>query len=249
MFVPILTLLIETFVILVAQIMENVVPILGVLAAIFVPIIEFVVKLISNITKFLVPILRILIGIFAAVVAVLANTLIPIVGAVVSVFTGGWSDIGKHFKTAINNMIGLVEGFVNFFIDGINKIIDGFAGIKFNVPKWVPLIGGQSFSLNIPKIQKIRLPRLAEGGVVFPQTGGVLAQIAEAGRAERVEPLDSSGLSQRDRAIIEQLASGSGSTPIVVNMTVNPSEGMNEQELAAVISRQLAFQFRKGAIR
>jgi hypothetical protein len=34
--------------------------------------------------------------------------------------------------------------------------------------------------------------------------------IAEAGRPERVEPLDPQGLSQRDRAIIAQLSAASG---------------------------------------
>ena len=82
------------------------------------------------------------------------------------------------------------------------------------------------------------------GGTVFPQPGGVLATIAEAGRAERIEPLDPDGLSKRDKAMIQLLSGGAGSG---VTVNVYPSPGMNERELASVVSRQLALQFRTGA--
>jgi hypothetical protein len=71
--------------------------------------------------------------------------------------------------------------------------------------------------------------------------GGTIARIGEAGRPERVEPLDPNGLSKRDKAIIDRLSGGG------VQITVNPSAGMDERELAALVSRQLAFQLRKGA--
>jgi len=77
----------------------------------------------------------------------------------------------------------------------------------------------------------------------MPSMGGTIARIGEAGRPERVEPLDPSGLSKRDRALIEMLAGPAGG----INITVNPSAGMDERELAALVSRQLAFQMRKGA--
>ena len=86
-------------------------------------------------------------------------------------------------------------------------------------------------------------PRLAEGGVISPSRGGTLAVIGEAGRSERVEPLDPQGLSKRDRAMIQMLAGGGGG-----GMTINvyPSPGMNESELASMVSRQIAFQLRRG---
>jgi hypothetical protein len=86
-------------------------------------------------------------------------------------------------------------------------------------------------------------PQLAEGGVISPSRGGTLAVIGEAGRSERVEPLDPQGLSKRDRAMIQMLAGGGGG-----GMTINvyPSPGMNESELASMVSRQIAFQLRRG---
>ena len=68
--------------------------------------------------------------------------------------------------------------------------------------------------------------------------------IGEAGRPERIEPLDPDGLSKRDKAMIQLLAGNAGGG---INITVNPSAGMDERELATLVSRQLAFQLRKGA--
>jgi hypothetical protein len=118
----------------------------------------------------------------------------------------------------------------------------GFRGAKLN-----KAIGGFN-KINpfkdIPTIPLISVPiKLAKGGVIPATPGGMLATIGEAGRPERVEPLDPDGLSKRDRAMIAMLAGPAGG----INITVNPSPGMDERELAALVSRQLAFQLRRGA--
>jgi hypothetical protein len=51
---------------------------------------------------------------------------------------------------------------------------------------------------------------MANGGTVFPSRGGSIVQVAEAGRAERIEPLDENGISARDKAIIDYLSNGGG---------------------------------------
>jgi hypothetical protein len=99
-------------------------------------------------------------------------------------------------------------------------------------------LAGKGFTITTPNI-----PKLALGGVVPASNGGTLAMIGEAGRPERIEPLDPDGLSKRDKAMIDYLSAGAGG----INITVNPSPGMDERELANLVSRQLAFQLRKGA--
>ena len=245
MLLPVVSLLIETLVDLAAQILAIVVPIIQMLLAVLTPIIQVVMTIVNAVLAFLMPILKVLIGIFAAVAAVIANIVIPIVGGLIKFFIGGWDSIGKGFKGAINNMIGLVEGFVNFFIDGINMIIKAINTIKFDVPDWVPLIGGKKFGFSIPLMGKLKIPRLADGGVVMPSAGGTLAQIAEAGRPERVEPLDPDGLSKRDKAMIEMLSGGQQGPG--VNITVVATPEMDKTELAAEIGRVLQSQMRRGA--
>ena len=76
----------------------------------------------------------------------------------------------------------------------------GKTQIKIKIPDWVPGLGGKMYG-----IPPIPLLKMATGGVVYPQSGGVPAILAEAGRPERVEPLDANGLSARDKALIAQM--------------------------------------------
>lgn len=160
-------------------------------------------------------------------------------------FKTAWDGITSFFKGFVNGLIGMVEGFINFFINGINNIISALGSLKIDIPKWVPFVGGQTWGIKIPPIPKVKLPRLAAGGVVSPSAGGSMVTVAEAGRPERVEPLDQNGLSKRDKVLIDKLSNGGAGG---VNITVNPSQGMDENELAANISRILGFQLRAGGI-
>jgi hypothetical protein len=171
--------------------------------------------------------------------------------AVWKLFTGdaeGAVDEVKQIFTSLLNFIkNIFKGIAAPFIGAINGIIDVWNGMvsKFSIkiPDWIPkaLGGGKTYKLD--PIDRINLANLAQGGIVMPSTGGTIARIGEAGRPERVEPLDPNGLSTRDKAMIDYLSAGAGG----INITVNPSAGMDERELAALVSRQLAFQLRKGA--
>ena len=67
------------------------------------------------------------------------------------------------FEGAVNGIIGMFEKMINWIVDGLNKI-------KFNVPDWVPEIGGKTFGFNISKVSfgRISIPPLAKGTVVPP---------------------------------------------------------------------------------
>jgi hypothetical protein len=66
--------------------------------------------------------------------------------------------------------------------------------------------------------------------------------VAEAGKPEKVVPLDSEGLSAGERKVLEALNNSTG-----ISIQINGAE-MDKNELAAEVSRRLAFQMRKGAI-
>jgi phage-related protein len=135
---------------------------------------------------------------------------------------------------------GMWDGIKNAFKSALNWIIAGWNKLQFRIPGFkLGPIKFDGFTLGLPP-----LTPLARGGIVMPSPGGTLATIGEAGRPERVEPLDPDGLSKRDKAMIQMLSSGTGSG---INITINPSAGMDERELASIVSRQIAFQLRKGA--
>jgi phage-related protein len=164
-----------------------------------------------------------------------------------------WTNTTNFFTSIYDTIKGLpgkFGGFLKGLWDGLlsglrgvwqsvkdfwNNTIGG-KGFDINIPDWVPIFGGKKYS--------IRIPRLAQGGVAMPVPGGILANIAEGGRPERIEPLDPDGLSKRDKAIIKELSGGQGG-----GMTFNiyPSAGMDERALAEMISRRISFMTRKGA--
>lgn len=160
----------------------------------------------------------------------------------IALITGDWEGAIEFFSKALEGFAGFFsnvwDGILLFFKGIVNGFIDAWNGlaskISFNLPEF---LGGGKFEL--PTI-----PRLAEGGVVYPRTGGILANIAEGGQAERIEPLDPNGLSRRDKAIIDRLSGGGGGATI----NVYPSQGMNERELAEMVSRKMAYQMRRGSV-
>ena len=141
---------------------------------------------------------------------------------------GVFDGLSDTFKDVINTVVGLLEDGLNFAIKGLNIILDG---IDTAAGPWV----------NFGEVPEVNIPELARGGVV---NSPLLAMIGEGGRPERVEPLDPDGLSKRDKAMITLLSGGKGGG---ITMNVYPSPGMNETELASKISRELAFQLRRGA--
>lgn len=94
-------------------------------------------------------------------------------------FSGLWDGIKKAFTTAfdfiktafknyVNGWISIVENFINFFIKAINLLIKGLNKISFDVPDWVPSIGGKTFGFDIKEVPKVSIPRLATGAVIPP---------------------------------------------------------------------------------
>ena len=83
-------------------------------------------------------------------------------------FTKAFDFIKKAFKGYVNGWITMVESFINFFIKGINVLVRGINKLSFNVPDWVPGIGGNKLGFNIPQVPQVQIPRLAQGAVIPP---------------------------------------------------------------------------------
>lgn len=180
----------------------SIIDVLGLLwKEVLVPIINWIV---SNILPIIVPILGAIVSTVMDVASGIADVITGImqimkgiIDWIIGVFTGDWerafgglSDIISGFwntiKGVINMVIGGIESMANGVIGAINGMITALNKIKFDVPDWVPEIGGKSLGFNISKISTISIPRLANGGIT---TGSTIANIGEAGR-EAVLPLE-----------------------------------------------------------
>ena len=85
---------------------------------------------------------------------------------VTNIFNGIWNAI----KGVINSILGGIESMANGVVNGINTIIRVLNNLRFTIPDWVPIFGGKSFGFNIPQLNRVSLPRLAEGGYVKANT-------------------------------------------------------------------------------
>jgi hypothetical protein len=179
--------------------------------------------------KYIVPVFKVvLVGAIKFAADYIAS-FIRVIGSIGSAFGG----IANAVKTVFSTVISIVRGAIN----ALGTLWNNTLGkIKFTLPKVLGFGGG---TIGFPPI-----PTFAQGGTVYPKAGGTIARVAEAGRPERIEPLDAEGLSQRDRALVQLLAGNQTTGDQIFN--IYPSPGMNESELASMVSRQIAFQLRRG---
>ena len=77
---------------------------------------------------------------------------------------GGW-------KSYINFIIDKWEWVINKIINGLNWLIKQINKISFNVPDWVPGIGGKTMGFNIKQVSEVSLPRLETGTNEIPYEG------------------------------------------------------------------------------
>lgn len=87
-------------------------------------------------------------------------------GALGSIVSGAWDGI----RGVINSILGGIESMANGVISGFNAMATSINAMSFQVPDWVPGIGGAIVGFNLPYVYGISLPRLANGGYVGPNS-------------------------------------------------------------------------------
>lgn len=116
---------------------------------------------------------------------------LTIVRAVGKVFGDVFGAIGGFIESAFTSAVSVVRGAVNGIISLINGVIGALNQVRVTIPDWVPVVGGQTFGVNLPQI-----PMLADGGRSLAPG---LALVGEEGpellklpRGAVVAPLDGS---------------------------------------------------------
>lgn len=201
-----------------AKVISALSPLFTALAPVVVKVVQALLPLLPTVTQLITAILPLITAILPPLVTLLGavvKAITPVVDEIVKYLTpaikalGGWLDdvvdfvtdvvaafpkltaaanavwtgMGKGLKAIINGWIDLFEGFVNGAIKGFNAILEGL--------NWIGKYGPIKFSIGL--IPKVNIPQLADGGIVLPSPGGSLVNVAEAGKAEAVIPLDRLG--------------------------------------------------------
>jgi hypothetical protein len=150
------------------------------------------------------------------------------INAIGGFFAAVFEGLGNIAKGALNGILGFIEGYINFLISGVNGLLR-----RINIL----LAAGNAVGINVqvPLIDTIKIPRLAEGGIVMPRPGGVLANIAEGGQAEAVIPLD-------------RLGSMTGKAGNTYNITVNGGVGSGATIGKSIVDAIKAYERSSGAV-
>lgn len=79
-----------------------------------------------------------------------------------------WDRIKSGIKSAVNGIIGFINGMIQAVVNGLNRVIDAINTLSFDVPDWVPGIGGSSLGFDFSHITAPQIPYLAQGAVIPP---------------------------------------------------------------------------------
>lgn len=79
-----------------------------------------------------------------------------------------WDRIKSGIKSAVNGIIEFINGMIQAVVNGLNRAIDAVNTLSFDVPDWVPGIGGSSLGFDFSHITAPQIPYLAQGAVIPP---------------------------------------------------------------------------------
>lgn len=104
------------------------------------------------------------------------STAISIFNALKSNVNSIWRGIGKGIQSCVNGIISVINGMVR----AMNKI-------SFDVPSWVPVMGGKKFGFNLPTVSPVSW--FATGGIIKGTQEGTIVGVGENGGDEAIVPL------------------------------------------------------------
>lgn len=171
---PILNMVISLLQPILNLIISLVEPILNLIMAAIQPLIEIFATLISTILEPIMPILSAVANVITSVLGAAIQAIQPIIQSLTSIFQGlidfitgvfsgnwsqAWNGIVQVFGGLWDGLVAIVKAPINAVIGLINKAIGALNSVSVTIPDWVPVVGGNTFGINIPTI-----PMLAAGG-------------------------------------------------------------------------------------
>ena len=151
-------------------------------------------------------IIRVLSGIVQFVTGVFTGDWQKAWNGIKQIFKGVWDTFYAVVKLPINLIIGAINAMTGAISDALNYIVDAVNELSFEVPDWVPGIGGEEFGFDLPNVYIPEIPKLAAGTVVPANYGEFMAVLGDNTR----EPEVVSPLSTMKQAVLEALVAYGG---------------------------------------
>lgn len=193
-----------------------------VIAKVFNMIIDTVGGVVSNIIDAVKGVIKSLKGIVEFITGIFTGNWEKAWNGIKDIFGGIWDAFYSIVKTPINLIIGAINKMTGAIESAINWIIDGINSLSFDIPDWVPVVGGETFGFNLGHIDIPEIPQLATGTVVPANYGEFLAVLGDNKReAEVVSPL--STIRQAVREAMGENGAGARQ-PVVLKLVIKGKE-------------------------
>ena len=148
----------------------------------------------------------------------LGDTLGTIAGTITDAFQTMGDTVASIFETmwdvikgVINTIIGGVNGMIAAIEAGLNAVIGALNTLYWEIPDWVPGLGGYGFGFDIPYANFGRIPELANGAVIQPNHP-FLAMLGDQTNGTNIE----APLSTIKDALVEAMRENSGGGQVVI---------------------------------
>ena len=239
---PLLTLLEELFIPLIpviVQIIDAFLPLIYTVLPILAELLESVlIPIFLTIVDFFKNVLVGAIEIFKGAITGLS----VFIQAFADTFNGIWQGI----KAVFTGVVSAIGNAVQSMVSGATTAINAVIALANEALRLIALITGGAIDIKIPEIKPpptqvdtktktpppakktpvtpvktpIKIPKLATGGIVLPEPGGVLANLAEGGQAEAVIPLNRLNEFTGGNNVTINITAGMGSDPVSIGREV-----------------------------
>lgn len=98
-------------------------------------------------------------GFISGIVQKIWDTIVGAFTSVRDTVAGIFESIKETVSNVFNALVNIVKAPINGIIGFLNQLIDAMNSLSFDIPDWVPFVGGKKFGFDIPHI-----PLLAQGG-------------------------------------------------------------------------------------
>ena len=167
-------------------------------------------------------------GIWSDFTGLLGNIVSYITGTFSNAWNKAWTGIKDVFSGIFESIGGIFKSIINTVVDAINVVINAINTISWDVPDWVPGIGGSTFGFNIPNV-----PKLANGAVI-PPNNEFLAVLGDQRRGVNIETPLATMLDAFRLALADYSSDDGGDIiiPIYINNELSSEEIIRRQDIA-----------------
>ena len=146
-----------------------------------------------------------------------------------------WDGIWGIIKGTINTIIGGINGMISAVESAINFVIDAINTLSWEIPDWVPIIGGETFGFDIPRVSFYKIPELAEGAVI-PANNPFLAVLGDQTSGTNIEaPLETI------KQALSEVMTGGNNSQIVIPVYIG------QERIETIVTKaNVANQYQSG---